>query len=122
MVDPPAPAMPTETSSNVPMDPEQMQYYLQYIYQRPISLRKMGETKYTCPYCSEVHDLKAEAVGHVPTVHCTKVTPGIVIGSRSFHSNYGVTVIEYETKADKSHWLRPLPNLPCFDLNLEITS
>lgn len=96
----------------MPMTPQQMEGYLQHLYQLPVVLRKKGEKTVTCPYCLEAHT--HEEVGHV-NAQCTTQPTGIVIGERSFHANYGYTVLEYEEK-DGSHWLNPLPHLPCVEL------
>jgi hypothetical protein len=103
---------PVITASNMSMTPEQMERYLQQLYQLPVVLRKKGEKTVTCPYCQEAH--LHEEVGHVHT-QCKVHTPGIVIGERSFHANYGYTLMEYEEKGG-SHWLTPLPYLPCVPL------
>jgi hypothetical protein len=104
----PPPVKPITMASNMPMTPQQMETYLQNLYQLPVTLRKKGDTTITCPYCREQHN--HEEVGYV-NAQCTVQTPGIVIGERAFYANYGYTILEYEIK-DGSHWLSPLPYLP----------
>lgn len=79
----------------------------------PLALRKKDDNIVLCPYCFNIHTHKE--TGHVNAQCDTPII--VVIGGRSFHSNYGFTILEYEQK-DGSYWLNPNPQMPCVDLDI----
>lgn len=102
----------------ITLDPKEMQYYLQYLYQLPLVLREKGTFSISCPYCGESHT-PGDVTGHVQA-QCTTPSPGIAIENRFFHPNYGYSIMEFEKK-DGLCLLTPLPYLSLVDLGTSIS-
>jgi hypothetical protein len=84
-------------ADGIPMDLEGMRLYLQNFYSVPIVLRMQGETAVKCAYCSITHH-HGGPPGHQNAL-CdeeNRCSVGVVIGSRSFHPNYGYDIYEYK--------------------------
>lgn len=91
----------TGTVENVfgsaPMNPDQMQTYLQNVYyQKPIALRQQGTAAIKCPYCKKMHH-HGEAGYQAAQCDYNDRQNGValVIGDRYYSPGYGYIVCEY---------------------------
>ena len=83
-------------AGGMPMNLEQIRFYLQKHCGIPIVLREQGTVHIKCPHCLKLHEHGPQPGHHV--AGCDDDDRfngiGIVIGKRHFIPNYGYTIME----------------------------
>jgi hypothetical protein len=82
-------------ANSIPMDLERMRGYLQQLYGVPVVLREQGTTSVKCAYCGKLHQHVGPPGHYIAGCDDKHRNVGIVIGQRSFHTNYGYDIYDY---------------------------